>query len=95
MADIPNRLPLLALAQYNEVNQRFYVAQQLDYERSLIHKIKESPKLLHQYIRSKKIGTPSVGPLKLDNGELTSNCGEMAEIFAASFLQSGVCNPGT
>ncbi|KAK3888205.1 hypothetical protein Pcinc_007736 [Petrolisthes cinctipes] len=47
--------------------------------------MKESPKLLHQYIRHKKVGVPSVGPLKLDSGALTADCGEIADIFASSF----------
>ena len=47
--------------------------------------MKESPKLLHQYIRSKKVGVPSAGPLKLDSGELIADCGEMAYIFTSNF----------
>ena len=71
----------LALEQFNVLNYMFrnyFVTRQIHSETSLINKMKESPKLLHQYIRSKKV--PSVGPLKLDSGELTADCGEMADI---------------
>ena len=46
---------------------------------------KENPKLLHSYIRSKKVGRPTVGPIRLDSGLLTDNPGVMAEVFASSF----------
>ncbi|KAK3879851.1 hypothetical protein Pcinc_015615 [Petrolisthes cinctipes] len=78
----------LALERFNVLNHMFrnyHVTQQIQYEITLIKKMKESPKLLHQYIRHKKVGVPSVGPLKLDSGALTADCGEMADIFASSF----------
>jgi hypothetical protein len=48
----------------------------------------DSHKLFHAYIRRKKVGCPSIGPLKVPGGELVVNPGQMAEIFVASF--SGV-----
>ncbi|KAK3886186.1 hypothetical protein Pcinc_009646 [Petrolisthes cinctipes] len=78
----------LALERFNVLNHMFrnyHVTQQIQYEITLIKKMKESPKLLHQYIRHKKVGVPSVGPMKLDSGALTADCGEMADIFASSF----------
>ena len=46
---------------------------------------KEKPKLLHSYIRSKKVGALSVGPIRIDSGKLTDKPGVMAEVFASSF----------
>ena len=57
---------------------------QIDFEKSLISKVKSS-KALHKYIRSKKVGAPSVGPLRQDSGVLTADCAVMAELFASNF----------
>ena len=46
---------------------------------------KDNPKLLHSYIRNKKVGPPTVGPIRLDSGNLTDKPGEMAEVFGSSF----------
>ena len=77
-----------ALAEFNSVNKRyrsFSVHAQADYESNLIVKSKENPKVLHSYIRKRKVGRPSVGPLKLGSGELTDNPVIMSEHFAESF----------
>ena len=50
--------------------------------------MKSSSKSLHKYIHNKKVGVPSVGPLKLDNGDLIADCGKMAELLATSFCQA-------
>ena len=79
---------LLALEQFKDINFRyrnFYTFSQIDFEKSLTDRIKSSPKCLHHYIRTKKVGAPSVGPLRKDDDSLTANCGEMAEILAAGF----------
>ena len=45
----------------------------------------EYSKLFHSYIRNKKVGRPSVGPLKLNDGTVVDSNIEMAELFAESF----------
>lgn len=77
-----------AYALFSSCNQQyrsFAVRAQASYEGSLVSRWKENPKLLHSYIRNKKVGRPSVGPLKLDSGELSDNANLMAECFAKSF----------
>ena len=46
---------------------------------------KYHPKLLHSYIRNKKKGRPTVGPIRLDSGPLTDDPSTMVESFASSF----------
>ena len=70
---------------WNKQYRTFTVSCQASHEENLLLYSKENPKLLHSYIRSKKIGPPSVGPIKLDTGNLTDSPGEMAEVFASSF----------
>ena len=56
---------------------------------------KDNPKLLHSYIRHKKVGRPSVGPIRLDSGRLTDSPSEMDEVFASSFaaVYTKTCPP--
>ena len=51
----------------------------------MIDKFSESPKLLHSYIRSKKVAPMAVGPLKLATGQLSSDPVVMSEVLASSF----------
>ena len=85
-----NSLPATqALAVFDSLNdrfRRFFIYAQRDYEESLMLNYKTFPKRFHSYIRSKKVGSPSVGPLQRDDGSLTAACGEMAEIFADGFV---------
>ena len=77
-----------AYAKFTSVNRQyrsFSVRAQANYESGLIDRSKENPKLLHSYIRNKKVGRPSVGPLTLDSGELSDAPAAMAECFASSF----------
>lgn len=77
-----------ALANYDDINntfRNFFTSIQIDYEKSLIQKLQSSSKPFHQYIRRKKVGTPSVGPLRMDSGELSSDCTKMANTFADHF----------
>ena len=77
-----------ALTHYNSINHQFktyFIRSQIDHEKSLMDNIKSNPKAFHQYIRSKKVGAPAVGPLKRADGSLVENCGSMAEIFVNSF----------
>ena len=70
---------------------------QPEYKCDVIMRAKTDPKLLHSCICERKVGSPSVGPLRLDSGTLSDRLGEMAEIFATSFAsvftQTGPLNP--
>ena len=77
-----------AYASFQGCNNRYRnytVSCQADYEENIILRSKENPKLLHSYIRNKKVGRPSIGPIRLDSGRLTDAPGEMVEVFASSF----------
>ena len=67
-----------------EVKNHATVAQAC-YEKSLILRSVENPKLFHAYIRGKKVGRPGVGPLTLPSGEISDNPTVMTECFASSF----------
>ena len=69
----------------NRQFRNFAVKSQAEYEAKLINDVKEKPKLLHSLIRRKKVGRPSVGPLKQCSGQLTDDPKEMADIFVDSF----------
>ena len=56
------------------------------YEESCIQKFRENPKVLHAYIRKKKVGRPTVGPLSLATGELTDDAKLMSECLADAFV---------
>ena len=58
---------------------------QADYESNLIVRCKENPKVLHSYIRKKKVGRPSVCPLRLDSGQLSNDPVILSECFAEAF----------
>ena len=74
-----------AFSGVNKEVRTFAVKSQCDYELSLITRSKDNPKLLHAYIRNKKVGRASVGPLLLPSGSLTDDAYKMAELFASSF----------
>ena len=77
-----------ALSGYNSVNKQYRayaVRARADYEGKLIAKSKENPKVLHSYIRERKVGRPSVGPLRLSSGELTDTPMILSERFAECF----------
>lgn len=70
---------------WNRCYRRFTVSCQADYEENILLHSKDKPKLLHSHIRTKKVGALSVGPIRLDSGQLTDKPGEMAEVFASAF----------
>ena len=81
-------LSVEALGRFNDANcavRNYAVASRSAYERNLIGKVKEAPKLFHSYIRWKKKGRPSVGPLKLPNGEITNDSGLLSNTFVDAF----------
>ena len=51
----------------------------------MIQRFSECPKLLHSYVRSKKVVPVAIGPLRLDTGQLTSDPLVMGETLASSF----------
>ena len=69
----------------NKQRRDFSVRSQAAYENSLIVRLPDNPKLLHSYIRNKKVGRPTVGPIKLSSGELSDDAGVMAEALADAF----------
>ena len=76
-----------ALSSYQDINaayRSFYSRSLITYELSLAANFAANSKLFHRYIRSKKVGNPSVGPLKSGNN-LISDCSSMAEVLADSF----------
>ena len=78
----------LALQRFQLVNRQlknFAYTSQVEYERSLISRMKENPKLLHSYIRHKKKLRPAVGPLTLACGDLTDDPRTMADCFVSAF----------
>ena len=75
-------------ANFAGINQQcrtYAVRAQAKYEEDLILRSQEQPKLFHSYIRKKKVGRPSVGPLKLSSGKLSDDPAHMSEVFAESF----------
>ena len=84
----------LAYQSFSEVIHRvrtFVVRSQAEYEEGLIQRSRENPKVLHAYIRQKKVGRPSVGPLRLESGQLTDNTVQTcASVWQKLLLQ---CTP--
>lgn len=69
----------------NNLYRNYNIASQVAYEQSLADRLKDDPKLIHSYVRRKKVCPPSVGPLRLTSGVITSDCSEMAECLADAF----------
>ena len=75
----------LNFCQVNSAIKNFAIDSQKRYERGLIEQIKTHPKLFHGYINHKKVGRPSLGPLRTVHGFLTDDPSVMAECFAQAF----------
>ena len=65
--------------------RNFSTASQSEYEKFLVDSIKAKPKLFHSYIKHKKTGNPTVGPIELRNGRISSDPSEMCEELAEAF----------
>ena len=63
----------------------YAVKAQAKYEEDIVLKSTDQPKLLHSYIRKKKVSRPTVGPLKLPSGQLCDDPKSMSEIFSEAF----------
>ena len=70
----------------NDIKQ-FALHSQRNYENSIADQLKTNPKLFHSYLRHRRVGRPSVGPLKMADGSITDDPALMAERFAESFLR--------
>ena len=80
-----------ALESFNRINyeyRNFATISQVNFEKRMGAKSATEPKVLYGYVRHRKKGRPSVGPLKKNstNSATTSNPKEMAGIFARAFL---------
>ena len=49
------------------------------------NQINSQPKLFHSYIKHRKVCRPSIGPIKLPNGDITDDSLSMANCFVHSF----------
>ncbi|MEL7427559.1 MAG: reverse transcriptase family protein [Bacteroidota bacterium] len=77
-----------ALEVYKRLNynyRNYTKHRQAEYELKLANLIPEAPKLFHGYLRERKKGCPSVGPLKTQSGDLVLSNGGMSELFADAF----------
>ena len=63
----------------------FAVNSQKNYECLLGDQLKSSPRLFHSYIKQRKVNRPSIGPLRLPNGNMTDNPSIMANYLVNSF----------
>ena len=63
------------------------------YEKRIVELLSVAPKLFHRYIRSRKKGCPSVGPLRTVDGELVSDAESMSNIFVQAFSSVFVADP--
>ena len=82
---LSSRTSLTKFLEINKEYRTFALRSQVAYERSLLTRMKENPKLFHSYIRHKKQFRSSVGPLRLPSGNLSDDPVEMAECFSSSF----------
>ena len=79
---------LEALSIYREVNlsyKNFHLNYQSDLELNLTSLLTDNSKMFHSYIRRKKVGAPTIGPLRRPDGTVTDNNCEMAAIMAKEF----------
>ena len=76
---------LMAFLQVNGQLRSFASISQIEYEKSLIARSKDNPKLLHSYIKHKKQFRSSVGPLRLGSNAVTDVPKEMADCFLDAF----------
>ena len=79
---------VIALEIFNGVNyeyRNYAKIRQCNYERKLAGLLSLAPKAFHSYLRERKAGCPSVGPLQQVNGNLVSDCSDMSNMFAEAF----------
>ena len=69
----------------NHTYRNFSIFKQYEYEASLTQSLTQNPKVFHSYIRRKKVGKPSIGPLRTADGEMVYDPKAMSELFATTF----------
>ena len=75
---------LQAFLDLNYQFRNFSIQQQISYEEDILNNFSAKPKVFHSYIRGKKVGCPSVGPL--GNGDnLVSEPKEMTQLLGNAF----------
>ena len=77
-----------AWQNYSLVNRSYRAYSlnfQCSYEEKLVELLKTAPKALHSYLRGRKIGCPSVGPLRGEDGSLVADQHKMGDLFAEAF----------
>ena len=60
--------------------------KQCRYEAKLLGLLQEAPKVFHAYIRERKSSCPSVGPLKISDGNIIKDNRTMSELFREAFI---------
>ena len=63
----------------------YAINSQKGYEREIVGQLSTTPKLFHNYIRHRRVGRPSLGPLRLADGTLSDNPLTMSNCFVSSF----------
>ena len=76
---------LKSFHETNDLYRNFELNSRSEYELNLVYRAQDAPKLFHSYIRNKKLGRPSVGPLRMLSGQVVDCPSKMCEIFADSF----------
>ena len=77
-----------AWESYMSVNmayRNYALNHQASYEERLVELLKVAPKTFHSYLRSRKTGCPSVGPLRDTDGQLVADQRQMGDLFADAF----------
>ena len=77
-------LPVMALEEFKLVNgalRNFSFASRCIYEKDLITRVEEAPKLIHSYVRGEKKRRSAIGPIKLRSGEIIRDSKEMSNVF--------------
>lgn len=77
-----------AWREFSDANmaiKNFARKSQEEYERKVASQLKTNPKRFHAYLRHRRVGRPTVGPLKVDDGTITDDPLAMSEHFARSF----------
>ena len=75
---------LQSFLNLNYQYRNYAIHKQISYEVNILENYCVKPKVFHSYIRGKKVGCPSVGPLG-DADNLISDPGEMAQLLASAF----------
>ena len=78
----------LALEQYKAANsnyKNFARNKQCAYELKLAGLLTVAPRIFHSYLRERKKGCPTVGPLRAETGILVTDQGAMSSMFVEAF----------